>query len=140
MKKQLVFLLFFLFSGSLLLRGQNYLWTSILSKNHYSQIEDAPNGLFLVSDGSLFFVDRNNLSGSNGTFTEVASQLIDRKYGLSDSHIAAIRYSVATSSLVVYYQTGNIDIITAEGEVKKCPCHLRKPSPHGQNNHPNCTQ
>ncbi len=121
MKKQLVFLLFFLFSGSLSLRGQNYLWTSILSKNHYSQIEDAPNGLFLVSDGSLFFVDRNNLSGSNGTFTEVASQLIDRKYGLSDSHIAAIRYSVATSSLVVYYQTGNIDIITAEGEVKNVP-------------------
>ncbi|MBB6275748.1 type IX secretion system anionic LPS delivery protein PorZ [Porphyromonas circumdentaria] len=103
------------------INGQNYLWHSILSKGSYTQVEDAHEGVFIVSDGSLFFVNKKDFPNKGAEIAEVSSLLLDRKMGLSDSQIVAIRYSSATSSLIIYYQSGNIDILTMEGEVLNVP-------------------
>lgn len=121
MKKSFLLLSLFCLAIAFRFEGQNYLWQSILSKSSYSQIEDTPEGIFVVGDGSLFFVDKRNYPNKNKELTEVSSLLIDRKMGLSDSQIASIRYSRTTSSLIIYYLSGNIDILNLQGEVRNVP-------------------
>lgn len=101
--------------------SQDYLWQSILSRNHYSHVEDTPDGLFVVCDGTLYFINKSQYNNAGSEELFLYPELIDRKSGLSDSHISTIAYNSESKDMILYYLSGNIDIISADGKISNVP-------------------
>ncbi len=116
MKHRLLFILLLTIS-IFTSNSQTILWESILSRNNLTQAIKTEDGLFYVSDKSLFFISEDKLKKD----LEITPLLLDRKIGLSDSNITKISYNTTTKTLVIYYQSGNIDLIKKNGIIENCP-------------------
>lgn len=107
--KKLFYLLLLSVSFVSLVSSQEDLWQSMPALGDITSVEDTPGGVYILSEGGLFLLSPESLE-------QVVS--IGKEKGLSDTNILQIGYDRATSSLIVYYKSGNIDIINADGKVR----------------------
>ena len=83
-------------------------WKTHFSYNDISIIEDAGDKSYCVAKGALM--------GLNKSTDEVRP--ISKLDGLNGADIALVGYSKETRKTVIVYQNGQIDILTAQGEVQ----------------------
>lgn len=83
-------------------------WKTHFSFNDISTIEDAGNKAYCVANGSLM--------GLNKNIDDIQS--ISKLDGLSGSDIALAGYNKDTRKTVLVYTNGQIDIITAQGDIQ----------------------
>ena len=86
-------------------------WKTHFSYNDISSVEDAGDKIYCVSKGALM--------GVNKKTDEVLA--ISKLNGLSGANIALTCYNKETRKTVLVYKNGQIDIITADGEVQNMP-------------------
>lgn len=82
------------------------LWKTYLARRTTTQIETAQGLVFAVADGSLYSFDPSDPS---------AVTLYDRSAGLSATNIADIVWIEGTKSLLIYYTSGMIDLLSQQG-------------------------
>lgn len=80
-------------------------WTTHYAYNNVIQIAMAPERVYAVSDGSLFSVDKQ---------TEQI-RVYNRQSGLHGINITCILYDEAGEQLLIAYEYGKIDVLSARG-------------------------
>ena len=83
-------------------------WKTHFSYNNISLIEDAGEKTFCVANGSLM--------GVNKKTDEIKP--ISKLDGLSGANITLVGYNRETRKTVLVYQNGQIDILTAQGDIQ----------------------
>ena len=83
-------------------------WKTHFSYNDISHIEDGRDKMYCVANGSLM--------GINTKTDEVLS--ISKLNGLSGSNIVLVSYNKETRKTILVYKNGQIDILTASGDVQ----------------------
>ena len=86
-------------------------WKTHFSYNDISFIEEAGDKIYCLSKGTLM--------GLNKKTEDIKS--ISKLDGLSGSDIALVSYNSNTRKTIVVYKNGQIDVITAEGEIQNMP-------------------
>ncbi len=95
------FLVFLLLSGyAQIAVGE---WRDHLSYKYGTQIEYSGDRIYVLTKGSLFYLDLNTFSVDK--LTKVS--------GMSDIGASSLRYSEATGTLIVGYTNGNIDLLSS---------------------------
>lgn len=77
-------------------------WRSHLPFAEASKVAKAENKVYCSTSGGLFYYNLKDNSINK----------VSKEDGLSDSEVTAIAYSKETRTLIIAYQTGNIDLIT----------------------------
>lgn len=90
-------------------------WRTHFAFNTINQLAQSENKVFAVSDGKLFSIDKRDKS------IEYYSKLT----GLSGTSISNLAYDTSMKSLLIIYNDGNIDFMTASG-VKNLPDFYNK--------------
>ncbi len=80
-------------------------WTTYFAYNNVTQIAMTEDRVYAVSDGSLFSVDKQ---------TEQL-KVYNRQSGLHGSNITCIGYDESSKTLVIAYEAGRIDLMSAHG-------------------------
>lgn len=80
-------------------------WTTHFAYNHVTQIAMSPEQVYAISDGSLFSVNKQ---------TEEI-HIYNRQSGLHSSGITCIYYDETGEQLIIGYETGKMDILSAQG-------------------------
>ena len=91
-------------------------WQLHLPTNRPLRLADAGNRLYVVTEGSLYFLDKQ----LNTT------QTLSSRDGLSDVGAVAVAYDSVGRQTVVVYRNGNIDVLDAAGRVRNVPAIVRK--------------
>lgn len=107
--KKFLLSLAFLCGMTTLLSAQSDLWLPMPALGDISDVQDTPQGVYILSEGGLFLLQTDSLQRVTP---------IGKWNGLSDTDIVQIGFDSASSALILYYNSGNIDIIDAEGRVK----------------------
>ena len=80
-------------------------WHTYFSYNSVNQLTQSANKIFAVSDGALFSLNKDD--GSIQTFSKVN--------GLNGSNIVNLKYNDTSKNLLVIYNDGNMDFLSANG-------------------------
>ena len=80
-------------------------WSSYFAYNNVTQIAMTADKVFAVSDGSLYSVDKQ---------TEKLT-VYNRQSGLHGSNITCIGFDETSQTLIIAYEAGRIDLMTANG-------------------------
>ncbi len=76
-------------------------WKNYLSYNSATYIETTNNKIYCVTDGGLFYIDRNNYTLNR----------LSKINGLSDIGVKMIAYDNESNTLIITYSNTNIDLI-----------------------------
>lgn len=82
-------------------------WSLHFAYQQVSAIAVSPTKAYGLSEGALFYVDREDES----------IHYLHRLTGLSDANISSIHYDFSTRQLLILYGNGNIDMLTDDGTV-----------------------
>ncbi|MBN1768895.1 MAG: hypothetical protein JXR50_07460 [Prolixibacteraceae bacterium] len=82
-------------------------WTYHLSYNSPMGVGDGDDKIFYITDGGLFYYDRNDYSLNT----------ISKVDGLSGSDFSGFDFNPKTKSLVVYYENSMVDVVDENGDV-----------------------
>lgn len=82
------------------------MWNTYLKRESTEYAVFANNNIFAISDGALYSVSKKN----NKEY-----RLWDRKDGLSEVSVDNMEYMKSNKTLLLYYKSGAIDLITDEG-------------------------
>ncbi len=88
--------------------AQADVWQTILSINNTQRVADTPNRIFALAEGVLYSVGKEEPH-------EV--KIYDRLTGLSDMEVVDIAYDDKLQMLLIYFNSGNIDLLTESGVV-----------------------
>lgn len=80
-------------------------WRTHLAYKTPNQIEQSNNKVFVVSDGTLYAIDKRD--GGMEFYSKLS--------GLTGSVVTMVKYDQKHEVLLVFYQDGNIDFISANG-------------------------
>ena len=100
------FLLFCLFTF-LPINAQVGTWRNYLSYYDIQQIQDADDNLFVMASNDLYQYNKNDQSITT----------YDKVNGLSDTHIALIRWCKKAKRLIAVYSNANIDLVETNGNI-----------------------
>lgn len=100
------FLLFCLFTF-LPINAQVGTWRNYLSYYDIQQIQDADDNLFVMASNDLYQYNKNDQSITT----------YDKVNGLSDTHIALIRWCKKAKRLIAVYSNANIDLVETNTNV-----------------------
>ena len=116
MKRNFLLLVIIVFFG-LSARAQVAMgkWRTHFAYNTVDQIAQSENKVFAVSEGTLFSVDKRD--GSMEFYSKLS--------GLNGINISKIGYDDVNKVLLIVYQDGNIDFLSADG-VKNLPDFYNK--------------
>lgn len=103
MKRIVLLLIFFSILSTAFTQIPVGKWRTHFSYAQVRSVKDTGSKVFGLSSGSLFYVDKADLS----------IHLFNKEQGLNDSDISLIDYS--DNQLIVIYRNGNIDIVTSSG-------------------------
>jgi ligand-binding sensor domain-containing protein len=101
MKRGFLFIYFITLSSYSITQVPLGTWRSHLPYSNASNIAKAGNKVYCSTNGGLFYFNT-----SDNSIVKVS-----KEDGLSDSEISALAYSENTKTLIVAYNTGNIDFI-----------------------------
>lgn len=87
------------------LSAQAEQWETYFAYNNVTQIAMAPDEVFAISDGSLFSVNKQSEHITK----------YDRQSGLNGTNIKCIYYDATGNQLIITYENGKIDLLTANG-------------------------
>ncbi|WP_373810441.1 type IX secretion system anionic LPS delivery protein PorZ [Porphyromonas loveana] len=87
---------------------QEGIWNALLAIHRTEKAVETPKKIFAMANGVLYSVDKEE---------PYEVKIFDRISGLSDVSILEIAYAEQLRSLVIYYASGNIDILTETGAV-----------------------
>lgn len=110
-KITLLFSFFFLclLSAAYPLRAQQQgMWSSLLAIHVTEDVVETPNKVFALADGVLYSIEKEDPSNV---------VVYDRVNGLSEMSISRIAYAEELKALILYYESGNIDVLEAGGGV-----------------------
>lgn len=96
--------------------GSMQQWRLHLSYANPQQIVASPNQIFALANGSLFSVDK---STNEITYWS-------KETGLTGTSVAHIAYDVSAGKLIIAYESGLIDILDNDGNVKQMPDVMMK--------------
>lgn len=82
------------------------IWNTYLKRDITTYTVSAENNMFAISDGALYSVSKKN----NNEY-----KLWDRQDGLSEVQIVNMEYSKSNETLILYYRSGVIDLLTENG-------------------------
>lgn len=111
MKRYLFIALSIMLSTSLWSQTEMHGWRIHYSYNNVTSIEESPQRVYALSDGALYYVDKETES----------IERCDKLMGLSDIDIAQMRYSQDIHGLLLMYSNGNIDILYDDLSVYNIP-------------------
>lgn len=80
-------------------------WRDHLSYGNATQVENAGKRVYVLTLGSIFYLDQATAS----------VEKLTKVNGLSDVGASSIRYNAASDILIVGYTNGNVDLITSDG-------------------------
>lgn len=103
--------LFSLLASVTLCSAQEHLWSNTYALNGSETIADTPEGLYFASSGVLFRL---------ADYAPDRLEVIGKQKNLSGIEILRLAYEPENKSVIIYYRSGNIDIIDAEG-IKNLP-------------------
>ncbi|KKC50658.1 type IX secretion system anionic LPS delivery protein PorZ [Porphyromonas gulae] len=101
-----------LFSSFSLQAQEEGIWNTLLAIHKTEKAVETPKKVFAVANGVLYSV---------GKEAPHEVKIFDRISGLSDTSVSSIAYSEQLRSLVIYYASGNIDIMDEAGRVTNVP-------------------
>lgn len=90
-------------------------WRTHFAYNNINQLTQSSNKVFVVSDGSLFSIDKRD--GNMEFYSKLS--------GLNATNISNIEFDKVTQSLLIIYLNGNIDFMS-EGGVSNLPDYYNK--------------
>ncbi|WP_208177459.1 hypothetical protein [Hymenobacter negativus] len=91
-------------------------WQLHLPTNHPLHLADAGDRVYVVTENSFYFLDKN----------QNTTQTLSSRDGLSDVGVVAVAYDSVTKQTVLAYKNGNIDILRPNGSVRNLGDVLRK--------------
>ncbi len=101
------FLFLVFYFSSINVTAQVGTWRNFLAYHDIQQIEASANEVFVMASNDLYMY---NLADQSIT-------TFDKTNGMSDVNIVHIRWCSAAKKLLVVYKNGNIDLLTANGDI-----------------------
>lgn len=81
-------------------------WSTYLARRHTTLVEETDSKVFAVADGTLYAIDRE---------PPYAISTYDRSMGLSDTGIEGLVWSPSARTMLIYYSSGLIDLLSDRG-------------------------
>lgn len=100
-----VFIIFSIVTTNICAQTAMGKWRTYMAYNSVSQIAASDQKIYGISNGSMYSVNKNDLS----------IETYSKTNGLNDSYIDNIKYDDTNKQLLIIYNNGNIDIYTDNG-------------------------
>jgi hypothetical protein len=92
-------------------------WQLHLPTNHPLNLADAGDRVYVVTENSFYFLDKN----------QNTTQTLSSRDGLSDVSVVAVAYDSVSRQTLVGYRNTNLDILRPNGSIRNLNDMLRKP-------------
>lgn len=91
-------------------------WKNYLAYSEITDVKEGGNYLYILASGSLFTYNTNDHSVTT----------YDKATQLSDCNIQIIEWCQAAKTLIIVYESGNIDLLSSNDEVTNMPDYYNK--------------